>query len=159
MEEDLADVGRCCCNNPTRCKSIQHQLDAASDKLHQGCFTIRQSKSPKIEVFRDKLTYWLGIPKAHKHVRVRKHHFSMKILEYLGIHNQHITTPISRAMAIKEGLLDSVECYKGNMYMFIPQISFEDAETQIKIRAKNTQQADVRKERIRIHMELVSKKK
>ena len=39
--------------------------------------------------------------------------------------------------------------------MFIPKIFFEDAETQIRIRAKNIQQTDGRKEKIRIHMEHV----
>ena len=128
MENDEADMARCCCRNLNRCTATMKKLLEDGETIYNGCFTIRGSQSEKIKSFRQKLEYWLGVDKALSYLRVRKHHFAVDVLRYLEKSNQFITTPISKKEVIKNGLGDYVEYYRGNLYMFVPNISFEQGE-------------------------------
>ena len=112
LDYHRALMGRCSCNNLPRCAEIQKQLLNAGEEIFQGCYEIKRSDSPKITAFRKKCALYLGLAGSDvQNIRLRKHHFHPKLLQYLRTKKKFITSPISRLDAIKEGLLDYAAPY------------------------------------------------
>ena len=111
MEDDDTAMGKCSCGSPNKCLEMQKCIIAARDKLRYGSFTIRDRSSDKTASYKEKCTYWLGIPKCIKVIHIRKHHYSSAVLRYLSKEKNYVTTPISQEVVRREGFSEYVQYY------------------------------------------------
>ena len=119
------NMGSCICTNIMHCTEIQKHIISNGNELMYGSFDIRQSASDKISAFRRKCKYHLGLGTGKLiHFRIRKLHFHPDVLRYLENKKKYPTMPISRADAIREGLLDFTTPYQKRMHFFIPNQSY-----------------------------------
>ena len=149
-------MGKCCCTNLERCSQIQKKIIEANRELEFGQYTIKSSTSAKIGSFLRKCLKFLAFPKSIKNVHICKHHFSLRVNEFLHKTSQHINTPISREEAISKGVLDFVEIYAIKKYQFVPNRSFRDAEMDVNIYIRKSIKEKKQHQRTRKHEHLES---
>lgn len=105
-----AQMAKCSCGNLPKSSEIQRSTISCGDSLRFGNFTIRDRKSDKTTAYKEKSIYNLGIPKHVKLIHIRKHHFASVVLNK----NAFFTTPISREVVKKEGLLGHVDYFENH---------------------------------------------
>ena len=84
MEDEEIDILRCYCKGGLHCSQLHQQLEEGNEEIFNGCFTIRKSKIEKLLLSKKQAHYQLGISISLYKIRIRKHHFAMEVLEYLG---------------------------------------------------------------------------
>lgn len=133
-----AFIGRCSCNNLPICAEIQTQLLNAGEEIFQGCYKIKRSDSPKITAFRKKCALYLGLAGSDvQNIRLRKHHFHLKLFQYLRTKKKLVALPISRVDAIQEGLLDYAAPYEKKNYFFVTNVSYRETESWLTTNKKS----------------------
>ena len=122
-------MGKCSCNNLKRCSEVQQCLLAGGDALFQGCFEIRHITNERIKAICRKATFYLG-PACTKstHIRIRKHHFHLEVLRYIKGKKQRITSAINLSDAVEAGLMSYTSVYENKSRIFVPNISYAEAE-------------------------------
>ena len=92
------DMERCSCNNLFRCTEVHRKLLSVGEEIYEGFFEVMESESEKVQEFRKICIYNLGLAGANvKYLRIRKHHFHIKVLRFLQSNQKILTMPISRA--------------------------------------------------------------
>ena len=146
-------MGKCTCTNIFHCAEVQNQVISSADTIMHGCFEIKCSESEKIGKFRKKCIYHLGpLGNEVANLRVMKFHFNVSVLQYLDRNRKRITSPISRQEAIKEGLLEFVVPYTKNKYFFVPNVSYNDAETNLNMNRNKESKKREREEKLKVHL-------
>ena len=74
MDEYFSNMGKCICGNLQKCAEVQKNIIEAGYHLHYEIFTVLDHNPEKINNYRVKCVYWLGVPKGVKIMHTRKHH-------------------------------------------------------------------------------------
>ena len=89
---------RCSCKTLFICTEVHRKLLSVSEEIYEGFFEVMESELEKVQAFRKICIYNLGLAGANvKYLRIRKHHFHIKVLRFLQSNQKILTMPNSRA--------------------------------------------------------------